>query len=75
MSKFVADTFYNDHNKFVPQIAPFVYDWVGIAAAYNLLKGERNLDHLVIDEAQNLPAGLPQMGNSVFSADVDRVRR
>jgi superfamily I DNA/RNA helicase len=55
MNSFVAGTFYNDHNRRVPQTAPFVYDWVGIGNTYNLLKGRKKLDHLVIDEAQNLP--------------------
>jgi superfamily I DNA/RNA helicase len=56
MSEFVAGTFYKDHNRFVPQISPYVYNWVDIVSAYGPLKGQKKLDHLVIDEAQNLPS-------------------
>jgi DNA helicase IV len=56
MSQFVAGTFYRNHSRLVPQIYPYIYNWAEIFRAYDTQKDKQKFDHVVIDEAQNLPA-------------------
>ncbi|MCX4140482.1 AAA family ATPase [Paraburkholderia sp. SEWSISQ10-3 4] len=56
MNQFVGTVFYARTKQTLPQIVPFVYHWDAIQAASAAVQGAPDLDHLIIDEGQNLPA-------------------
>lgn len=57
MSKFVTETHYEVVGALTPQLAPYFYDWDRITASFESENGQPRVDHLIIDEGQNLPAG------------------
>lgn len=57
MSRFFTKDFFTRFNFAAPQpFKPFHYDWPAVMAQYDAAKVEPTLDHLIIDEGQNLPA-------------------
>lgn len=57
MSAFIAKTYYDRFARNVPELSPYVYDWDTIIRDFATAEVEPTLEHLVIDEGQNLPAG------------------
>lgn len=55
MISLIANDYYARFGRFVPQSAPFAYKWDEILHDYNEARAQPNLDHLIIDEGQNLP--------------------
>ncbi|MEM5329559.1 AAA family ATPase [Paraburkholderia sp. JHI2823] len=56
MNQFVGTVFYARTKKSLPQFAPFVYNWAAIMDASAEVDEVPDLDHLIVDEGQNLPA-------------------
>jgi len=57
MNTFFTRDFFNRFNFPAPQpVKRFQYDWPAVMAQYEDEKVEPTLDHLIIDEGQNLPA-------------------
>jgi DNA helicase IV len=57
MSTFFTTDFFARFNFAAPQpVRPFHYDWPAVMAQYEAANVKPTLDHLIIDEGQNLPA-------------------
>lgn len=46
-----------DFGRNAPQLEPYVYDWEGILRDYEIAQKHPTVDHMIIDEGQNLPPG------------------
>ena len=57
MHRFVWNDYKNRFQKNAPSLARFVFDWEQIMADYAAAGIAPQLDHLIIDEGQNLPYG------------------
>jgi DNA helicase IV len=55
MHKFVYDEYKEKIGGQIPKIGDYNYDWEQILHDFNIAKIEPELDHLIIDEGQNLP--------------------
>lgn len=60
MHRFVTTAYSNTIGGLAPQQPPFEFEWDKIIAAYAAVGYAPSLDHLVIDEGQNLPRGFFQ---------------
>jgi superfamily I DNA/RNA helicase len=60
MHSFVASDYASRHRRFVPQVEPYVFDWEQVFSDYRAGGALPVFDHLIIDEAQNLPPGFFQ---------------
>jgi len=57
MHRFVSNAYSSRTGRMAPQPEPYVYDWEQLLLEYGKLGAAPAVDHLVIDEAQNLPPG------------------
>ncbi|CDG85264.1 PhoH family protein [Janthinobacterium agaricidamnosum] len=57
LSSFIWHSYKADIGQEVPQFTSYVYDWDQIIANYAAINFSPALDHLIVDEGQNLPAG------------------
>lgn len=55
MHSFVWNDYSIRFQKNAPSLVPYTFDWEQIMADYAAARIEPNLDHLIIDEGQNLP--------------------
>ncbi|WP_269758812.1 AAA family ATPase [Variovorax sp. E3] len=55
MHSLVAGDYYQRFNAYVPQSRPFEFIWAAVLERYEKAGVRPHLDHLVIDEGQNLP--------------------
>lgn len=56
MNSFITSEFYRRFGRNAPEPKPFAYDWQEIMDEYEKAKVTPILDHLIIDEGQNLPS-------------------
>lgn len=57
MHQFSSSAYYDKFGRNIHEPFPFVYDWEQTIADYVAVRHVPTLDHLIIDEAQNLPIG------------------
>ncbi|MNX73609.1 Viral (Superfamily 1) RNA helicase [compost metagenome] len=57
MHQFSSRAYYEKFGRCIPEPLPFVYNWEQAIADYAAIRHIPTLDHLIIDEAQNLPIG------------------
>lgn len=57
MHSFVSSDYATRFKKFAPEPQRYIYDWNSIIADYSAAGVVPTLDHLIIDEGQNLPPG------------------
>lgn len=55
MHKFVATDYGQRFGELVPKLGQYDYDWQKVLAKYTITAAVPKFDHLIIDEAQNLP--------------------
>lgn len=55
MNSFIAGDYYQRFGQYAPQHAPFNYVWDQIIAEYAAAEIGPQIDHLIVDEGQNLP--------------------
>jgi superfamily I DNA/RNA helicase len=55
MATFLAQAYWGRFGQYVPQWSPFNYIWEQIIEAYGAAGVQPEIDHLLIDEGQNLP--------------------
>lgn len=55
MAKFVATAYWKKFGRMVPQHVPYDFIWERVIADYEAARGQPLVDHLIIDEGQNLP--------------------
>lgn len=56
MHSYVASQYHMVANANVPQVAAYDWDWISIGQAYRGRGFAATLDHLIVDEGQNLPS-------------------
>lgn len=57
MNKFVIDAYRNALGGWPPEIVPYQFDWARIIESFEANGVQPRVDHLIVDEGQNLPAG------------------
>ncbi|MGO1071789.1 AAA family ATPase [Lysobacter sp. CA199] len=57
MHQFASKHYYDNTGNYAPEPSPFNYDWVRIIADYQQRGITPHIEHVLIDEGQNLPAG------------------
>ncbi|MFG0461180.1 hypothetical protein ACF8GG_17835 [Pseudomonas sp. yb_1] len=55
MSSLITNCYYSQFGRFAPQYYPFEYIWDEILREYEEAGVQPSIDHLIIDEGQNLP--------------------
>lgn len=55
MVTFLAQDYWRRFGRFTPQWEPFNYKWEQVIAEYEAANVEPTIDHLIVDEGQNLP--------------------
>lgn len=71
MHKFISSQHYQRVGSYAPESEKYVYDWDQVLVNYAAAAVEPSIDHLVIDEGQNLPPQVFFMGVQIRSTNAE----